>query len=185
MIVCVDETDPLIDEYRALPVGLVIRPGESAGAAAKVEYVVENCTADVYVLMSDRCVPLSAGWYEAMTSAALPRRVALCKATFDGAPRDGDFSAVAAISRAAIYAVGWISPPGIDHYGLDNFWNAAPREAGIAVQVDVRIDIPDYSYADAVRKRTLAKRREYEAQWKRFRKSPAYAEAVERLRCVS
>lgn len=182
MTVCVDETDPRLDEYRALGVDLIVRPGESAGVAAKIAHAVEHCLADVYVLLSDRCVPLSVGWYEALVQAALPRRVGLCKATFAGAPKD--FSAVAAVSRAAIEATGWVSPPRIDHYGLDNFWNLAPRLAGIAVHVDVRIDIPGYQERDAVRARTLARRREFEGQWKRFRQSAEFAAAVERLRVL-
>lgn len=178
MVVCVDETEPRLEEYRALGVDLLVMPGEGA-AGPKLAYAAEQREAEVYVPLSDRCVP-QGDWYETMTTAG---PVALCDCRFDGAPVG--FSGIFAVKRRCIDATGWLVPPGIEHYGIDNFWNWAAREAGVAVETDVRIDIPDYSYADPVRKRTLARRREYEAQWKRFRKSPAYAEAVERLRCVS
>lgn len=181
MVVCVDETEPMLDEYRALGVDLVVRPGEAPGVAAKIAYTINARMADVYVLLSDRCVPVG-DWYWPMTAAAA-RKVALCECRFDGAPRG--FSAVMAIHRACIDAVGWVAPPGVEHYGVDNFWNHAPKAAGKSVRVGVQIDIPDYRQSDAVRMRTLARRAEYEAQWLRFRASPDYAAAVERLKRIA
>ena len=179
MVVCIDETEPRTEEYRALGVDLIVRPGESAGVAAKIAHAVENRPAERYALLSDRCVP-HPGWYEAMARGL----VTFCDCRFKGQPRTG-FSAVFAVSRKAIDAVGWIVPPGVDHYGVDNFWNHAARLAGVAVETKARVDIPDYQASDGVRARTVARRAEFAAQWERFRASPEFAAAVERLKAES
>lgn len=175
LTVVLDETEPLIVDYRALQCDLLIRPGESIGAADKLRHAFQMFPALAwYGFLPDDCEPQTTGWDVALSKACLPDRVAYCRDGRSDTVRHG----MPVIGGDLLRRVGCWVPEGLHHFGGDRFWRRVAQGSGRAVHVDDHLVLLTDRVAgessatwDAPKRRQKARQHEDKAVYRRLEAS--------------
>lgn len=125
LVVCVDDDDPYLHEYRRLPLRVEHGPRRSLGGwlnwmAASAEHY------DIVGFVGDDVRPRTPNW-DALIAAAMP---AYGVVYGDDGHQHERMPTHPFIDARIIRRLGFIAPPGIEHLYLDDFWKAVGEHLG-------------------------------------------------------
>ena len=151
-----DNDDPEMLANLAAADGALFSVSQRMGLARWTNYLAAAHVSDGAVCsIGDDMVPLTDGWDE--------RLLAACGTTGMAYPNDrrrDDIPECVVMTTDIVAALGWMCPPGLEHWYIDNAWSDLGRGAGcIAYLPDVVVehrhpnvpggDKPDRTYWDA------------------------------------
>lgn len=185
LMVVVDETEPKIADYRALDCDIMVRPGESIGAGEKLNDAVKLYP-DLkwYGFLPDDCEPMTQGWDVSLSEACQPDCVA-----YSGRGEGKQKFGVLAIGGDLLRAVGFVAPPGLQHYGGDRFWNSLSTRAGRRRIIEgCIVRLTDHAHEhdnppawDEPKRRQKARQAEDKAAWRALQDAGFVDEMVRKL----
>lgn len=144
--VCIDDDDPELGDYERVfshagRDGDVLEKGPRKGLAAWTDEVAVRRAGEYPFLASlgDDHVPCTPGWDRALVRGILDMGGTGFTYPWDGTREDVPEAVV--LSSDIVKALGWMTPPGLEHWYIDNVWNDLGWRAGCirhlrAVSVD-------------------------------------------------
>lgn len=193
LLVVIDETEPQRAAYQSLVCAffmtveceLLISPGESVGATGKVRHALGiYSNLPWYGMIPDDCEPVTSGWDVTLAKACRPGKIAFCN---NGLKKPKWVTPV--ICGDLLRDVGFIAPPGVEHFGTDRFWKLLAKGTGRGVyREDVLIRLSDRAEGepkiswDAPKRRQKARQHEDKAAYLAFRQSGQMDALIKRLR---
>lgn len=155
-----DVDDPRLDENIAAAGGhLYGVANPRMGLAAWTNSLAKLHPGCDVISIGDDMVPVTHGW-DSLLLAAIGERCGGCGIVYPDDGRRADIPECAVISRQIVDALGWVCPPGLQHWYIDNVWRDIGEAAGCLAyvrEVTVRHCHPntpggdphDQTYADA------------------------------------
>lgn len=186
-IVVLDPDEMYLSEYIDLKVPILISPQITHGCAGKISYAYRFYPDEPYYgFLTDDCEPITPRWDVDLAKAASERCIAYCN---DGTYHfRKKFYTLPVIHKDIIEAVGYISPPGIKHYGLDNFWCHVAKQSGRIRVLDRHIirltDSVNKEPYDETKKGVQANKIVDKDTWRKLRFGDAWPYLVNKVRSV-
>ena len=124
ILICTDETDPLVERYKILP-ELDVSIIKEHRSCDKWNYLYKKSTGDIIVMMCDDVIFESWGWDDVLRDVWPDNGLAVM---YSDGSKGKELVEFPVISRSMADKLGYCAYPKLDHWGIDAWWAMMGKE---------------------------------------------------------